>query len=119
MSPTGQKVSSSNHELYHKALRFTSLYVYLGVAQGTLLVAAALYVSGAPLGLLLGLQDAPPQRQVEEMNAEEGGSAKEVWVQSGALSLATAGAMGLLNGFMVRQQRAHTQQSFIGTMFQL
>lgn len=104
MSPPGHKISSSNHELYHKALRFTNLYVYLGLAYGTLLVAAALHVSGAPLGLLLGLQDDPPVGEIPAHGGGRGGPVKRGWVESGALSLATAGVMGLLVGFMVRQQ---------------
>lgn len=107
MSQAGHKISSSNHKLYHKALVFANLYVCLGLAYGTLLIAAALHVSGAPLGLLLGLQDAPP---VGKMHAEGGkGSAGGGWVQTGALSLATAGVMGLLVGFMVRPQIVPSQ----------
>lgn len=103
MPPNTHKTSSSNHKLYHQALRFTNLYVCLGLAYGTLLVGAALHVSGAPLGLLLGLQDAPP---VGEMHAG-GGSVEGGWVKSGALSLVTAGVMGILVGFMVRQQQMY------------
>ncbi len=96
-APNTHKISSSGHKLYHEALRFASLYVYLSLVYGTLLVGAALQVAGAPVGILLGLQDAP----LGKPPAEEG-SAQGRWTQSGALSLATAGVMGLLIGLMVR-----------------
>ncbi|CBJ30171.1 hypothetical protein Esi_0178_0031 [Ectocarpus siliculosus] len=90
---TAHKVSASNHKLYHEALRFTTIYVYLDVAYATLLLAAALHLSGVPVGLILGL-DVPLKK------SEAGGEGG--LVRSGALSLATAGVMGLLVGVMVR-----------------
>lgn len=95
-SPNTHKISSSGHKLYHEALRFARLYVYLSLGYGTLLVGAALQVAGAPLGFLLGLQDAPLGK-----TPSEGGSSPGGLTQSGALSLATAGVMGLLIGVMV------------------
>lgn len=89
---TAHKVSASNHKLYHEALRFTTIYVYLDVAYATLLLAAALHLSGVPVGLILGL-DVPLKK------SEAGGEGG--LVRSGALSLATAGVMGLLVGVMV------------------
>ncbi|CAN0192499.1 unnamed protein product [Ectocarpus sp. 4 AP-2014] len=90
---TAHKVSASNHKLYHEALRFTTIYVYLDVAYATLLLTAALHLSGVPVGLILGL-DVPLKKP--EAGGEGG------LVRSGALSLATAGVMGLLVGVMVR-----------------
>ncbi|CAM9459809.1 unnamed protein product [Ectocarpus sp. 13 AM-2016] len=90
---TAHKVSASNHKLYHEALRLTTIYVYLDLTYATLLLAAALHLSGVPLGLILGL-DVPLKK------SEAGGEGG--LVRSGALSLATAGVMGLLVGVMVR-----------------
>lgn len=92
MPATAHKVSTSNHKLYHEALRFTTVYVYLDVAYATLLLASALHLSGVPVGLILGL-DVPLKKSEV---GEAGGL-----VRSGALSLATAGVMGLLVGVMV------------------
>lgn len=98
--PNAHKISSSGHELYHEALKFASLYVYLSIGYGTLLLGAALQVAGVPVGFLLGLQDAPLGKP-----PAEGGSSYGGLTRSGALSLATAGVMGLLIGLMVSTPR--------------
>jgi len=100
-APNTHKISSSSHKLYHEALKFASLYVYLSIGYGTLLTGAGLQVAGAPVGFLLGLQDAPLGKP-----AAEGGPAQGGWAQSGALSLATAGVMGVLIGLMVSRCNA-------------
>lgn len=89
--PGGHKISSSNHKLYHEALRLASLAVYLSFAYGTLLGGAALHLAGVPVGFMLGLQDAPTERP----------QAGEGWVRTGALSLGTAGVVGLLVAVLV------------------
>lgn len=98
MPTTTHKVSSSSHRLFHETLRFSNLYVFLSLGYGTLLLGAALHASGLPVGMLLGLQIAPLR--------EPQGSVGAGLVRSGALSLATAGVMGVLVGFMVRTAAA-------------
>ncbi|CAM9916695.1 unnamed protein product [Scytosiphon promiscuus] len=95
MPATTHKISSSSHKLFHEVLRFSNLYVVLALGYGTLLIGAALQASGVPVGLLLGLQVAPLERPQ--------GSVGAGLVRSGALSLATAGVVGVLVGFMVRR----------------
>lgn len=95
--PAAHKISSSNHKLYHEALRLSKLYVYLSLGYGTLLLGAALHLAGLPIGRLLGVQDAPMAKPQDEGTS----AGVEGWVQSGALSLGTAGVMGLLIGSLV------------------
>eukprot|EP00752_Nemacystus_decipiens_P011366 g10100.t1 len=91
--PRGHKISSSDHSLFHEALRLASLYAYLSFAYAASLVGGALHLAGVPVAFMLGLQDVP----VERAQAEGG------WVRTGALSLGTAGVVGLLVGVLVRR----------------
>lgn len=107
--PAAFKISSSNHKLYHEALWLASLYVYVSLAYGTLLVGAALRLAGVPVGLLLGLQDTPLEKP-----HEEGSSAGvEGWVRTGALSLGTAGIAGLLIGALVSSSPENKGSRFV------
>lgn len=74
-------MSSSNHELYFEALRWTNIFVKVARGYGILVLAGAIEVLVSPSVMLFGLQQ------------ESSGVGKR---RSGALSLATAGVMGVL-----------------------
>ncbi|CAN0356515.1 unnamed protein product, partial [Laminaria digitata] len=54
---SAHKMSYSNHEIYHKALKWTKLFVNIGMVYGTLLLAGAVDVLGPYWVILLGLRE--------------------------------------------------------------
>lgn len=87
------RVASSNHQLYHDALKWATLYVNVGIVYGLLLLAGAFDVlTATPLLSMMRL----PQ-----YGHGAGGAAETRMRRAGALSLATAGVMALLVSSMV------------------
>lgn len=99
---SAHKNSCSNHEVYHEALRWTKLFVNIGLVYGTLLLAGAVDVLGPYWVLLLGLREGALGGDWVGWGGRGGESAADMGRRrSGALGLATAGVMGLLVAVMV------------------
>lgn len=95
---SGHKVSNSDHPLFRLALRYSTLFVRISGVYGIFLLAAALYILEwvpiAGVGFLGG-----------ELQQLDGAATNNVnrLRRAAALSLTTAGAMGLTVAIMVRR----------------
>eukprot|EP00904_Undaria_pinnatifida_P012260 jgi/Undpi1/8164/HiC_scaffold_24.g10634.m1 len=98
------KMSYSNHEIYHEALRWTKFFVNIGLVYGALLLVGAIDVLGPYWVLLLGLRQGALGGDWVGGGEWGGITAADMGRRrSGALGLATAGVMGLLVAVMVRR----------------
>lgn len=103
--PPVQRISQSNHKLYHEALRWTKVFVNLALLDGVLLFLGAAHVLGVSSAVLLGLE----QGTMARGGVGGGSAAEEAKRRASALSLATAGVMGLLIALLVSEAKLQSK----------